>query len=94
MGPLGSDWFLEEPPDGIFADLTGGTFPPGIEWWQLRWAYAESEWEEPLAPTQSHSVGFLAAEHDTTYWVQARWLLDGFEAGPSPWSATKEYYEP
>jgi len=94
MGPLDSDWFLQAPPNGIFADLTGAAFPPGIGAWQIRWAYAESEWGEPLTPTDAPSVVVLSAEDATTYWVQARWFSDEFEGGPSPWSPTKVYYEP
>jgi hypothetical protein len=94
LGPQPDDWFLELPPNGLFADLQAAVLPPGVVAWQSHWGTDGISFPNQTETTDANSFEVVAAVPETTYHVQVRWMA--FLEGDifSPWSSTKVYVEP
>ena len=94
LGPQPGDWFLELPPDGVYATLQTGVFPPGVVAWQSHWGWDGITFPTQTAATDSNSFTVVIAEPENTYHVQVRWFADLGGVIFSPWSSTEVYTEP
>ena len=94
LGPKPGDWFIEAPPNGLFSDLQGGVFPPGVVAWQSHWGTDGITFPTQTDATDNHPFEVVSAQEGITYHVQVRWLADEGGVVFSPWSSTKVYTEP